>query len=127
MFLIVLGIVLGYFAIGAVYARSQVARLYAVAKEHWRYEDMTRDSVGVMIAWRVAFWPVGVLLDVFRGPLRTWFMAPVTDRKERAKQLREDAKAWERTARDRNATAEERRMAGELVTILRKQAEEVDL
>lgn len=125
-FLTVLGIVLGHFVVGAVYARSQAARLYKVAKENWRYEDMTRETLGWMIAWRIPFWPWAIVQDAIRGPLRRWFMSPINDRKERAEQLRKDAEHWRDEARH-EVDGEKRAAYEELARVLREQAREADL
>lgn len=125
-FLTVLGIVLGYFAVGAVYARSQSVRLYKVAKENWRYEDMTRETLGWMIAWRIPFWPWAIVQDAIRGPLRRWFMSPIDDRKERAEQLRKDAEHWRDEARY-EVDGEKKAAYEELARVLRERAREVDL
>lgn len=125
-FLIVAGIVLGYFAVGAVYARSQSVRLYRKAKKEWGYDSMARESLGWMIAWRVAAWPYAALFDLVAGPLRTWMTAPLTDRKERAEQLRKDAEHWRDEARH-EVDGEKKAAYEELARVLREQAEEADL
>lgn len=119
-------IVLGYFAVGAVYARSQSVRLYRKAKEEWTYESLIRESLGWMMAWRVAAWPYAVLFDLAAGPLRTWMTAPLTDRKERAEQLRKDAEHWRDEARH-EVDGEKRAAYEELARVLHERAEEVDL
>ena len=126
-FLTVLGIVLGYLAIGAVYARSQSLRLYRKAKKEWRYESIVRESLHMMMAWRVAFWPYAVVFDLLSGPVRTWLTSPVSDRQARVEQLRKDAEHWAETARHPSATPQEREMARVLAKSLREQAEELTL
>lgn len=126
-FLIVLASILGYLIVGTTYARSQSVRLYRKAKAEWHYEQLTRESLHVMLAWRVAFWPYAMVFDLFAGPLRTWMTSPLTERKEHAEKLRADAKTWDEVAHSRVATAAEREMARQLVKLLREQAEEVDL
>lgn len=125
-FLTVLGIVLGHLVIGAVYARSQSVRLYQAAKDEWRYEDMARESLGWMIAWRVAFWPLAITLDGIRGPLRRWFMSPIDDRKARHEQLLRDAEHWQAEARD-EVDPEKQAAYRELARVLFDQAQEMKL
>jgi hypothetical protein len=123
--LIVLASVLGYLVVGAVYARSRTVSLYQRAKEQWRYKDMTMESVRWMIAWRVAFWWFAIPLDVVRGPISRWFSNPITDRQQRAQQLREDARAWD--AKRHTGTPAEQAMAAELADMCRARATEIDL
>lgn len=125
-FLTGLGIVLGYLVVGAIYARSQSVRLYRAAKDEWRYEDIAREWLAWMIAWRVAFWPVAITLDVIRGPLRRWFMSPIDDRKERHEQLLRDAEHWKSEARD-EVDPEKRAAFQELARVLFDQAQEMKL
>lgn len=125
-FLTVLGIVLGYLVTGAIYARSQAARLYAKAKKEWKYESLIRESVTMSLFWRVPFWPWAMVFDFIAGPLRTWFMAPISDRKERAEKLREDAR-WQAEFAREQTDPEVRRVLKEYAADLRRQAEEVDL
>lgn len=125
-FLIVLGIVLGYFAVGAVYARSQSVRLFRKARKEWTYESLARESLHMMIAWRVVAWPYAVVFDLFAGPLRTWMTAPLTERRERAEQLLRDAEHWKAEARD-EVDPEKRAAFQELARVLFEQAEEAKL
>lgn len=126
-FLTVLGVILSYLAIGAVYARSQSLRLYQKAKEEWRHEGSARESLHMMMAWRVAFWPYATVFDLLAGPVRTWMTSPLTARQARVEQLLRDAKHWDEIARHRSATPQEREMARVLAKSLREQAEELKL
>jgi hypothetical protein len=141
--LIVLGVIAGYLAIGGLYARSQAVRLwqdsydkeretttktrYRELAEEWDRNDRRHASQALLfrLGWRVPAWPYAMLYDFFGRLLRDWLTSPVTDRQERAEQLREDAEAWD--AKRHDGTAAEREMAAELARICRERAEEIDL
>jgi hypothetical protein len=132
--LILFGAVLGYFLLGAVYARTQVARIYqraVKANAHWgseRYREYwIKQELQLALVPRALFWPVAMLVDLGAGPGARWFMRPVTARQEHAEQLRRDAKTWDEVAEHPNTTASERAAAETLAELLREQAKGVEL
>lgn len=116
---------LAYLAAGIVYARSQAVACYKRAKKAWGYESIYMDSVQLMMAWRVFAWPYAAILDAIRGPLAAWLMAPLTDRKARAQQARDDAERWYGLAK--TGTPAEQAMAPELARICTELAESLEL
>lgn len=131
--LVVVLSIIGYLALGAVYARTQVLTIWEeqLASNRAQYstrrfiEEWTRSESRIRLAWRVVFWPYGMLWDLLRGPAAQWFMAPVASRKSQAEQLRADARAW-RDKRYSGSPAEQE-MATELARICDERAQEIDL
>lgn len=126
--LIVVGSVLAYLAVGAVYARTQAVPAYRRAKADWAYgayDPLVRESVHLQLALRLLLWPLVLPFDLFRATVHGWMTAPIAERQARAEQLREDAEQW-RDLR-RTGTPQEREMAGVLVDLLEQRAREVDL
>jgi hypothetical protein len=123
--LIVVGSVLAYLAIGAVYARSQAVAAYQRAKTEWDYDSTIRESVHLQLGFRLFLWPIMLPFDLGRATVRGWMTAPIAQRKARAEQLRADADQW-RDLR-RSGSPQEREMAGVLVDLLEQRAREVDL
>lgn len=132
--LTITGIVLGYWLLGAVYARTQVARIYkkvVAENKHWSspsYRDywIKQGMLGGLVP-RVCFWPIAMIVDLLAGPGARWFMRPVTERQERAEKLRADAKTWDEVVTHPSSTEQEREMARELAKMLRDQAKEAEL
>jgi hypothetical protein len=124
--LVVLGCIVGYVLVGAVYARSQAVPAYKRARKGWGYdEDTRRESVTVQLLWRTIAWPYALIFDAIRGTVRAWYFHDIDDRKQRAEQLREDARSWDR--KRHTGTPAERAMAEELARICRERADELDL
>ena len=128
--LVVIGCILSYFLVGAVFARSMAASTWKKAKakiaaESWYTKSIIESRVrGNFAGWMTVYffaWP-------FVGPvaaLLAFINAPVNDRLERAKKLRADAAMWR--DKQRTGTAAERQMAAELARLCEEQAREVDL
>jgi hypothetical protein len=132
--LIVAGSVLGYLLVGAVYARTQVIRIYKKAvreNAHWHGENYRqywiKQAMLSALVPRAFFWPVAMVVDMCAGPGARWFMRPVTERQEHAAKLRRDAKTWESVALHEAATLAERDMATELAKVLREEANREDI
>lgn len=122
--LVVFGSIIGYLAIGALYARAQAANIYERHTAAWS-GGVERPILAGAFLLHILFWPVvmpGTALAPFVGG---WFLRPVTDRKERAAQLRADARAWDE--KRLTGTPAEREMAQELAKMCRERAREIDL
>jgi hypothetical protein len=132
--LVLVGAVLGYFLLGALYARCHVARIYKRAVEkntHWSVKEyreywIRQEMQGALVP-RALFWPIAMVVDLCAGPGARWFMRPVTERQEHAAKLRADAETWDEAAKHPSATADEKIMAEELAKLLREQAKGVEL
>lgn len=122
--LIVIGAIASYFAVGALYARSRAVAIYRRHTREW-YGDVDPLALFMTFAWRVLFWPVAVVIDGAKVPVAAWFLRPVRVRKERAKQLRQDAAAWR--SKQFNGSPTEREMAAELARLCEDRAKEHDL
>jgi hypothetical protein len=131
--LVLVGAVLGYFLLGALYARCHVARIYKRAVEkntHWSVKEyreywIRQEMFGALFP-RFVFWPIAMFVDLGAGPGARWFMRPVSDRQERAAKLRDDAKWQEEFARAQ-VDPEVRAVIEDYAKMLRVQAEKVDL
>jgi hypothetical protein len=130
--LIILSCIAAYLVTGAIYARSQAVKAYQRARgAHLGFSDSDiaersrRESVAFQLAWRVAAWPYAIVFDLTRHHIRGWFFQDIDTRKQRATQLREDAKGWDEKRYD--GTPAEQAMAAELAQMCRQYAKEVDL
>lgn len=134
--LIVIGSIVAYLSIGAVYARANAIRYYQhqLAKGRRMYSCLYEGERGKRTAESEAKahmigallgWPVRAPYDLAVGPVAHWITAPLTDRRERAAQLRADATAWR--AKRHAGTPAEREMANELARMCDQRAEELDL
>lgn len=141
--LLVIGSIIGYFVVGAFYARSQAVKVWAEAYEgqrrttpSTRFADLAKEwdrrdrdranrDMRERLLWRAVFWPFALPYNAIRGPLFAWSARPVIDRQQRAAQLRADARNWDRL-RD-TGTPTEKAMAAELADMCRDRAKEIDL
>lgn len=130
--MIVIGYVVGYLSAGLVVARALSVRIY-----RWRWDYNVRvyseyiartdaaNEAKLFLTFIALLWPLGLVALLGLGAM--WFvMAPVSERKERATQLRKDADYWAEIARE-EIDDEKKSMAEELAKSLREQAEGVDL
>lgn len=123
--IIVLASIAGYVFVGLSYARSQVQACYRRAKAEWTYDQIVKGSVNAQLAVRCLLWPVMMVVDTFRGPIRDWLWQPHTEQVERAEQLKRDAEMWREKSWDRSVSAEERDMARQLAEMCQASANEV--
>lgn len=114
--------VVGYLAVGMLYARSQALNCWKRANVEWHCESSIREAVVAMQAWRVFFWPYGVVWDTVRGPVYKWMTKPVTDYAAHVKQLQDEAKGWQEKQYDSSASQAERDMAAQLAKFCRDEA-----
>lgn len=125
--LIVLGSITGYLALGMLYARSRSVAVYRKARKEWQYETLVRESVSMMLLWRVLFFPYAMVFDACSGGIRSWLTSPINERRARAKQLEEDADVWRRKQYDSSISKVEREVAEEMYRFLRERAQEEKL
>jgi hypothetical protein len=132
--LTVAAIIAGYLAIGVTYARANAIRYYQRClnnniKNFAFHPDSAakyaEDEYKHVQLAAVFLWPLVIPYDFGRGSFAAWMSAPLTDRRDRANQLRADAGAWRE--KQRTGTEQERQMASELARICDERAAELDL
>lgn len=107
-------IFLGWFVVGAFYARSRAVELHS-RFVRTAYSD-SFDEWGPF-AWRVSFWPWGIVWDYFLPLLGSWLTAP-------AESLREEVEMLWLRAEDLRRHA--RGLAGEEARLTREWAESLE-
>ncbi|HZZ47044.1 MAG TPA: hypothetical protein VFE65_09185 [Pseudonocardia sp.] len=75
-FLIFLGCVIGYLALGAAYVRTQAVAIDRRVEYHHSRDKETRRAIGI----RVLGWPVMMFVDFVRGPAYAWTTSPIRAR-----------------------------------------------
>lgn len=135
--LIILGVVLAYLAIGVLYARSKAIEVYREKRksnervfsmeeyiEYWTVLE-TRERLLILTACWALEIPVMALKKAFdrTGGL---LLGPVTAQRRRATKLAEDAAYWRKVAEE-EVDLEKKSMAEELARVLREQAKEAAL
>lgn len=97
---IVLACVGAYFAVGALYARSQAVACHRRAIDQWGSyrsagDRVVVESVRMQQLWRIPAWPYAVVFDAVRGGVNGWLAAPLDDRREQAAALRAEADRYD--------------------------------
>lgn len=115
LFIVLLGVA-GYLLVGLLYARSQIHRCVARAKREWSFADLQKESVNQQMAWRALIWPVAMIVDWVRPPLRDWLWQPHVEQQERLERLAADRHVWRE--RVHHGTPDEQRMAADIVAAL---------
>lgn len=132
-FLMNVGIGVGYALIGIAIARSQAVRVYRWRLQEntrmWTSGDMARGCANSearqALAFIAFFWPLALVVGGVLA-MSGFVMAPVSQRKDKAAQLRAEAQVWRDQARD-ELDPSKRAMAEQLADINDERAKEVDL
>jgi hypothetical protein len=111
---------IAYLGVGCILARIRSKVIWRNSEET---DSLTRDGTyWIFTLAHIFFWPLALVYIVVIYPIASWIKSPVSRQIERAEQLVEDAKNWDKVARTSKDEAQ-RSMALDLAKLCREQAD----